>query len=90
MFGFIATFLISAAFFFVLGFIDGFTNDLVGAKVGEKLNSYVTFPEKYGNADLAGKKTVFEFNVKAIYTELTPETITDAMVKEHFEKSYKG
>ena len=26
MFGFIVTFLISAAFFFVLGFIDGFTN----------------------------------------------------------------
>lgn len=70
-------------------FIDGFTNDLVGAKVGEKINSYVTFPEKYSNADLAGKKTVFEFNVKAIYTELTPETITDAIVKEHFEKTYK-
>ena len=26
MFGFIVTFLISAVFFFVLGFIDGFTN----------------------------------------------------------------
>lgn len=70
-------------------YIDGFTDGLVGAKVGEATSSYVTFPSNYSNTDLAGKKTVFEFKVKAIYTELTPETITDAMVKEHFEKTYE-
>ena len=71
------------------GFITGFTDGLVGAKVGEVKSHNVTFPSNYGSTDLAGKETTFEFTVKAIYTELTPETITDAMVKEHFEKSYK-
>ena len=70
-------------------FIDGFTNGLVGAKIGQKTSSEVTFPDNYGNTDLAGKLTTFEFNVKAIYTELTPETITDAMVAENFAKTYK-
>lgn len=70
-------------------FIEGFTDGLVGAKVGETTSSKVTFPANYGNADLAGKETTFEFTVKAIYTELTPETITDAMVAETFQKSYK-
>lgn len=71
------------------GFIDGFTDGLVGAKVGEKTSHNVTFPKNYGNADLAGKETTFEFTVKAIYTEVTPETITDAMVAENFAKSYE-
>ena len=70
-------------------FIDGFTNGLVGAKIGEKTSSEVAFPEDYGNADLAGQLTTFEFNVKAIYTEVTPETITDAMIAEHFAQNYK-
>ncbi len=69
-------------------FIDGFTTGLVGAKIGQKTSSEVTFPADYGNADLAGQLTTFEFNVKAIYTEVTPETITDAMVAEAFSKSY--
>lgn len=70
-------------------YIEGFTDGLVGAKIGESTNSYVTFPENYSNTDLAGKKTVFEFKVTGIYTELTPETITDAIVKENFEKTYE-
>ena len=68
-------------------FIDGFTKGLVGAKIGQKTSSDVTFPANYGNADLAGKLTTFEFNVKEIYVELTPETITDAMVTEKFKES---
>jgi FKBP-type peptidyl-prolyl cis-trans isomerase (trigger factor) len=70
------------------GFIDGFTKGLVGAKVGQTTSSQVTFPDNYGNKDLAGKLTTFEFTVKGIYEELTPETITDAMVTEKFKKSY--
>ena len=69
-------------------FIDGFAAGLVGAKVGEVKSHNVTFPENYGNADLAGKETTFEFTVKGIYTELTPATMTDAMVVEHFQKDY--
>lgn len=71
------------------GFIAGFADGLVGAKVGEVKSHNVTFPESYGNTDLAGKETTFEFTVKAIYTELTPETITDEMVAETFGTSYK-
>ena len=70
-------------------FIDGFTDGLVGAKVGQKTSSDVTFPTDYGNTDLAGKLTTFEFNVKGIYTVVTPETLTDAMVAENFGKSYE-
>lgn len=68
-------------------FIDGFTNGLLGAKIGEKTSSDVTFPENYGSTELAGQLTTFEFNVKEIYVELTPETITDAMVAEKFNES---
>lgn len=70
-------------------FIDGFTDGLVGAKIGQKTSSEVTFPADYGNKDLAGQLTTFEFKVKAIYTEVTPETITDKMVADNFAKSYE-
>lgn len=71
------------------GFIDGFTDGLVGAKVGETKSHNVKFPDNYGNEDLNGKETTFEFTVKGIYTDLTPETITDAMVAEHFAENYE-
>lgn len=70
-------------------FIDGFTDGLIGAKKGEKTSSQVTFPAEYSNEDLAGKLTTFEFKVTAIYAEVTPETITDAMVAENFSQSYE-
>lgn len=70
-------------------FIDGFSAGLVGAKVGETKSHNVKFPDNYGNADLAGKETTFEFTVKAIYAEATPETITDATIAEKFKESYE-
>ena len=70
-------------------FIDGFSDGLIGAKIGQKTSSNVTFPENYSNTDLAGKETTFEFTVHAIYVEVTPENITDAMVAENFSKSYE-
>ena len=69
-------------------FIDGFSDGLVGAKIGQKTSSQVTFPADYSNEDLAGQLTTFEFDVKAIYAEVTPDNITDAMVAEHFKESY--
>lgn len=69
-------------------FIEGFADGLVGARVGEVKSHNVTFPSNYGNADLAGKETTFEFTVKGIYTELTPETMTDALVVEEFKETY--
>lgn len=63
-------------------FIDGFEDGLIGVSVGETVDLTLTFPENYGNADLAGQETVFTVTVNSIkrMPELTDElvnTITD-------------
>lgn len=64
-------------------FIDGFEDQLIGAKKGEKLEVNVTFPESYpNNPDLAGKPAVFDVTVNKVST--MPE-LTDQWVKEHAE-----
>lgn len=70
-------------------FIDGFSDGLIGAKKGQKASSQVTFPEDYSNTDLAGQLTTFEFTVHAIYTEVTPDNVTDAFIAEHFAENYE-
>ena len=47
-------------------FIDGFEAGLVGAKTGDELSLNLTFPENYGNADLAGQDVVFDVTVNSI------------------------
>ncbi len=71
------------------GYITGFTDGLIGAKVGEKTESNVTFPEQYHSEDLAGQPAVFEFTVHAIYTQVTMENITDEFVAENLSKTYE-
>ena len=67
------------------GYIDGFSDGLIGAKVGEKTSSDVKFPDEYSNnPDLAGEMTTFKFKVKGIYKALTLDDLTDAQVKENF------
>ena len=64
-------------------FIDGFEDQLIGAKKGEKLEVNVTFPESDpNNPDLAGKPAVFDVTVNKVST--MPE-LTDQWVKEHAE-----
>lgn len=64
-------------------FIDGFEDQLIGAKKGEKLEVNVTFPESYpNNPDLAGKPAVFDVTVNKVST--MPE-LTDQWVKDHAE-----
>ncbi len=66
-------------------YIEGFCKDLVGAKIGDELDTEVTFPDPYDSSpDLAGEPVVFKISVKGIYTPVTPETLTDEMVKEAF------
>lgn len=65
-------------------FIDGFTTGLLGAEVGTEVDCDVTFPENYGNADLAGKPVVFTFTVNAIQREVTFEEMDDAFVQTNF------
>ncbi len=67
------------------GFIDGFTEGLVGHSVGEEVAYEVTFPESYGNADLAGQTVVFTFQVNYIAKAIeSVDDLTDEIVKEQF------
>lgn len=67
------------------GYIDGFSDGLIGAKVGEETSSDVKFPDEYSsNPDLAGEMTTFKFNVKGIYQALTLDDLTDDQVKDSF------
>ncbi|MCM1107099.1 MAG: FKBP-type peptidyl-prolyl cis-trans isomerase [Blautia sp.] len=65
-------------------YIDGFCDDLEGAKVGDELDTDVTFPEQYQSAELAGQPAVFHITVKGIYRPLTLEELTDEMVASAF------
>jgi len=47
-------------------FIPGFEDQLTGMKVGEQKIVKVTFPEAYGNSDLAGKPADFDCTVKEV------------------------
>ena len=47
-------------------FIPGFEEGLVGAAVGDTVDLDVTFPENYGNADLAGQPVVFTVTVNSV------------------------
>lgn len=47
-------------------FIPGFEDQLVGLKAGESKDVTVTFPENYGNSDLAGKPAVFACTIREV------------------------
>lgn len=66
------------------GYIDGFTDGLLGASVGDVIDSNVTFPEDYNNEDLAGKEVVFTFTVNSIQKEVTVDTMDDEFASEQF------
>ncbi len=59
-------------------FIGGFEEGLVGKKIGSDVKLNLTFPEDYGNAELAGQAVVFEVKINSVvdrvdYSELTDE-----------------
>ncbi|WP_099467215.1 trigger factor [Konateibacter massiliensis] len=64
-------------------FVDGFEEQLVGAKVGETVSINVTFPEEYDES-LAGKDVVFNVTINSISTETVPE-LTDEFVQANSE-----
>jgi trigger factor len=61
--------------------IPGFETGLVGSKAGEEVELTVTFPEDYGNEELAGKEARFEVSVKEVIEVVLPE-----MSQEFFSK----
>lgn len=54
-------------------FIPGFEEQVVGMKREEEKEIEVTFPEDYGNKDLAGKKAVFKVKLHEIKEKVVPE-----------------
>jgi trigger factor len=61
--------------------IPGFEEPLVGAAAGETHEVNVTFPEDYGNAQVAGKAAVFTVTVKEVKAPVA-FTIDDAWATE--------
>ena len=53
-------------------FIDNFEDQLIGHKAGDHVTVSVTFPENYGAKELAGKKAVFECDIKAVKVPEVP------------------
>ena len=47
-------------------FIDNFEEQLIGHKAGDQVDVNVTFPEDYGQEDLAAKKALFEVTVNSV------------------------
>ncbi len=62
------------------GLLPGFTDQLVGASAGDAREVRVTFPEDYGNAEMAGKEGVFEVAVKEVRHRI-PTAIDDALAE---------
>lgn len=61
-------------------FIAGFEDQLVGKKVGDKVEVKVSFPENYGAAELAGRDAIFDTDIKAIHEAVTPK-VDDELAK---------
>ncbi|VEU69479.1 Trigger factor [Mycoplasmopsis californica] len=61
-------------------FIASLESQLVGLKKGDNVDLDVTFPDNYHAKELAGKKTVFNINVKKVATKEQPK-LDDEFVK---------
>lgn len=58
-------------------FIEGFEDQIIGHKKGDKFDVNVTFPSEYHAADLAGKPAVFKVVVKEVKRKELPELNDD-------------
>jgi trigger factor len=70
-------------------FIPGFEEQLVGVKAGDELEVKVSFPEKYGAPNLAGKEASFAVAVKAVKGP-KPAEIDDALATRFGADSLDG
>ncbi len=64
------------------GMIAGFEENLLGLKTGDEKTFAVTFPEDYGNKELAGQEATFDIAVKKVETGSLPE------INSEFIKSF--
>jgi len=61
--------------------IEGFEAQLTGASAGDEREVDVTFPEEYGNEDLAGKDASFAVSVKEVKEKRLPELDDDFAIE---------
>ena len=61
--------------------IEGFEEQLKGVSAGEQRTVEVTFPEDYGNDELAGKEARFEVEVKEVKEKQLPELDDDFAIE---------
>lgn len=61
--------------------IPGFEEGVVGMKAGEEKNIKVTFPENYGQADLAGKEADFKITANHVEESSLP-AVDDALAEK--------
>ena len=61
-------------------FIDNFEDQLIGKKVGDKVEVKVTFPDPYASTELAGKDAVFDVEIKDLHKPSKPK-IDDQFAK---------
>ena len=67
------------------GYIEGFAEAFIGQMPGVEFDFDVTFPETYGNADLAGKEVTFVCTIHSVQgSELIVPELTDEFVNETF------
>ncbi len=67
-------------------YIDGFEDGLIGVMPGETVDLNLTFPENYGNADLAGADVVFTVTLHYIKpAEMTEDSVAAALGIEGVE-----
>lgn len=69
-------------------FIPGFEEQLVGKKVGDKVEVKVTFPEAYHASELAGQAAIFDVEVKEI-RQAAKVVINDEFAKRFGMESEK-
>jgi len=62
-------------------FIEGFEEQLIGAGEGQEVEVNVTFPEDYGNKDLAGKPALFKVKINSIKVKELP-ALDDEFAKD--------
>jgi len=62
--------------------IPGFEDEIIGLSVNEQKEFNITFPEEYGNAELAGQEVTFDITVKKVEKGELP------VVDEEFIKSF--
>jgi trigger factor len=61
--------------------LDSFNAALRGASVGQQLKFEVTYPEEFGERQLAGKRVAYDLEVKGIKKKIEPE-MNDDFAKE--------